>query len=74
MREKPVWPMRVWISGYDIGCVLNLLMVYGRYRQIYLIQGDALSLSDMEQQRNNEETRYPIHFQPSRISFSQFCY
>ncbi|CAL5190789.1 unnamed protein product [Lathyrus oleraceus] len=54
--EKPVWPMRVWISGYDIGCVLNLLVVYGRYRQIYLVQGDALSLSNMEQQRNSEDT------------------
>ncbi|RDY07302.1 E3 ubiquitin-protein ligase, partial [Mucuna pruriens] len=56
-RERPVWPMRIWISGYDIGCVLNLLLLYGRYRQIYLTQPDALSLSDMEQQRNNEETR-----------------
>ncbi|KAK7320303.1 hypothetical protein VNO77_29650 [Canavalia gladiata] len=55
-REKPIWPMRIWIAGYDIGCVLNLLLLYGRYRQIYLTQGDALSLSDMEQQRNNEET------------------
>jgi hypothetical protein len=61
-REKPVWPMRIWISGYDIGCVLNLLTVYGRYRQIYLIPGDALNLSDMEQQRNNGETRFSIPF------------
>jgi len=73
-REKPVWPMRIWISGYDIGCLLNLLTVYGRYQQIYLIQGDALSLSDIEQQRNSGETRYPIPFQSSRISFSIFCY
>ncbi|KAJ1410823.1 Zinc finger, RING-type [Sesbania bispinosa] len=55
-RERPVWPMRIWIAGYDIGCVLNLLILYGRYRQIYLTQGDAINLSDMEQQRNNEET------------------
>lgn len=61
-REKPVWPMRIWISGYDIGCLLNLLTVYGRYRQIYLIQGDALSLSDMEQQRNSGETRTSLEF------------
>ncbi|KAK2432001.1 RING/U-box superfamily protein [Trifolium repens] len=72
MREKPVWPMRVWISGYDIGCVLNLLMVYGRYRQIYLIQGDALSLSDMEQQRNNEETRMPHLMNKCRTSLEFF--
>ncbi|KAL2316627.1 hypothetical protein Fmac_030503 [Flemingia macrophylla] len=55
-RERPVWPMRIWISGYDIGCVLNLLLLYGRYHQIYPSQGDPLSLSDIEQQRNNEET------------------
>jgi len=61
-RERPIWPMRIWVSGYDIGCVLNLLLLYGRYRQIYLTQGDSLSLSDIEQQRNNEETRYPMHF------------
>ncbi|XP_045786796.1 E3 ubiquitin-protein ligase At1g63170-like [Trifolium pratense] len=72
MREKPVWPMRVWISGYDIGCVLNLLMVYGRYRQIYLIQGDTLSLSDMEQQRNNEETRMPHLMNKCRTSLEFF--
>ncbi|XP_027940229.1 E3 ubiquitin-protein ligase At4g11680-like [Vigna unguiculata] len=55
-RERPIWPMRIWISGYDIGVVLNLLLLYGRYRQIYLTQGDALGVSDIEQQRNHEET------------------
>lgn len=53
--EKPVWPMRVWIVGYDIGCVLNLLLLYGRYHQINGTNGDALGLSDVEQQTNNEE-------------------
>ncbi|KAI4307832.1 hypothetical protein L6164_030971 [Bauhinia variegata] len=56
-RERPIWPVRIWISGYEIGCILNLLLLYGRYRQLHLTQGDALSLSDMEQQRGNEETR-----------------
>ncbi|KAI4307833.1 hypothetical protein L6164_030971 [Bauhinia variegata] len=60
-RERPIWPVRIWISGYEIGCILNLLLLYGRYRQLHLTQGDALSLSDMEQQRGNEETRYPMH-------------
>ncbi|KAK2386929.1 RING/U-box superfamily protein [Trifolium repens] len=50
-NEKPVWPMRVWIVGYDIGCVLNLLLLYGRYHQINVIQGD----SDIENQTTNEE-------------------
>jgi len=61
-RERPIWPMRIWISGYDIGVVLNLLLLYGRYRQIYLTQGDALGVSDIEQQRNHEETRYHMQF------------
>jgi hypothetical protein len=56
--EKPVWPMRIWIVGYDIGCVLSLLLLYGRYRHIHLSQGDGFSLSDIEQQRGNEESRY----------------
>ena len=55
--ERPIWPMRIWIAGYDIGCVLNLLLLCGRYHQIHVTHGDALSLSEMEQQRNNEETR-----------------
>ncbi|AET00829.1 E3 ubiquitin protein ligase RIE1-like protein, putative [Medicago truncatula] len=71
-REKPVWPMRIWISGYDIGCVLNLLTVYGRYRQIYLIQGDALSLSDIEQQRNSGETRMSHLMNKCRTSLEFF--
>ncbi|TKY57427.1 E3 ubiquitin-protein ligase [Spatholobus suberectus] len=71
-RERPVWPMRIWISGYDIGCVLNLLMLYGRYRQIYLSQGDALNLSDMEQQRNNEETRMSHLMNKCRTSLELF--
>ncbi|KAH1092595.1 hypothetical protein AAZX31_14G011700 [Glycine max] len=71
-RERPIWPMRIWISGYDIGCVLNLLLLYGRYRQIYLTQGDSLSLSDMEQQRNNEETRMSHLMNKCRTSLELF--
>ncbi|RZB51090.1 E3 ubiquitin-protein ligase isoform B [Glycine soja] len=55
--EKPIWPMRVWIAGYDIGCVLNLLLLCGRYHQLHVTQGNnALTLSELEQQRNNEES------------------
>jgi hypothetical protein len=49
--------MRVWIVGYDIGCVLNLLLLYGRYHQINVIQGDF----DIENQTTNEENRYFIY-------------
>uniref|UniRef100_A0A5B7C1S6 RING-type domain-containing protein n=1 Tax=Davidia involucrata TaxID=16924 RepID=A0A5B7C1S6_DAVIN len=55
--ERPVWPMRIWIVGYDFGCVLSLLLLYWRYRLFYATQGDGFSLSDTEQQRSNEESR-----------------
>ncbi|XP_061371798.1 E3 ubiquitin-protein ligase At1g12760-like isoform X2 [Gastrolobium bilobum] len=70
--EKPIWPMRIWIVGYDIGCVLNLLLLYGRYHQLYVTQGDALTLSDMEQQRNNEETRSSHLMDKCRSSLELF--
>jgi len=66
--EKPIWPMRVWIAGYDTGCVLNLLLLCGRYYQLHVTQGGALNLSDLEQQRNNEESRYLFY------SFQQFSF
>ncbi|KAM7280186.1 hypothetical protein ACFE04_007320 [Oxalis oulophora] len=56
-KEKPIWPMRIWVVAYDISCLLSLLLLYGRYRQIYVIQGDAFELTDVEQQRSREETR-----------------
>ncbi|KAF5447871.1 hypothetical protein F2P56_033388 [Juglans regia] len=46
-KEKPVWPMRIWIIGYNIGCVLSLLLLYGRYR-CHLNHGDGFGLSDVE--------------------------
>lgn len=55
--ERPVWPMRLWIVGYDIGCVLNLLLLYGRYHHVHTSLGDGFGLSDLEQQRGNEESR-----------------
>ncbi|KAF2288981.1 hypothetical protein GH714_023226 [Hevea brasiliensis] len=55
-REKPVWPMRIWIVGYDIGCLLSLLLIYGRYRQVNATQGDGLGLSDLEQQRGSDDS------------------
>ncbi|KAK6229898.1 hypothetical protein SCA6_018849 [Theobroma cacao] len=55
-KERPVWPMRIWIVGYDIGCLLSLLLLYGRYHHLYITQGDGFGLSDVEQQRANEES------------------
>ncbi len=59
-REKPVWPMRIWIVGYDIGCLLSLLLIYGRYRQVNATQGDGFGLSDLEQQRGSDDSRFSI--------------
>ncbi|RDX83142.1 E3 ubiquitin-protein ligase, partial [Mucuna pruriens] len=70
--EKPVWPMRLWIAGYDIGCVLNLLLLCGRYHQLHVTQGNALSLSDLEQQRNNGETRSSHLMEKCRSSLELF--
>lgn len=56
--EKPVWPMRIWIVGYDFGCIMSLFILYWRYRHCHLEQGDdELSYPDLEQQRNTEESR-----------------
>ncbi|GAV59652.1 zf-RING_2 domain-containing protein [Cephalotus follicularis] len=71
-KEKPVWPMRTWIVGYDIGCALSLLILYGRYRQIYVTQGDAFGLPAMEQQRSSEESRTSLLMNKCRTSLELF--
>lgn len=71
-RERPVWPMRMWIVGYDIGCFLNLLLLYGRYRYLDLTQGDGFSLSDIEQQRGIEESRSTHLMNKCRTSLELF--
>ncbi|XP_052177401.1 E3 ubiquitin-protein ligase At4g11680-like [Diospyros lotus] len=38
--ERLVWPMRMWAFGYDLGCVLNLLMLYWRYWVVHRAQPD----------------------------------
>lgn len=57
-EERPIWPVRLWITGYDVGCLLNLMLLYGRYRQLDVYQGNGFVLGDVEQQqRGREETR-----------------
>ncbi|EFH43816.1 protein binding protein [Arabidopsis lyrata subsp. lyrata] len=61
-KERPVWPMRLWITGYNVGCLLNLMLLYGRYRQQHTSQGNAFSFGDIElQQRSREETTRCSH-------------
>lgn len=55
--ERPVWPMRIWIVGYNFGCVLSLLLLYWRHHRHHSTQGDGFSIPDIEQQRSNEESR-----------------
>ncbi|KAK8648710.1 hypothetical protein V6N13_129455 [Hibiscus sabdariffa] len=71
-NEKPVWPMRIWIVGYDIGCALSLLLLYGRYRHLHITQGDGFGLSDVEQQRTNEESRCSHLMNKCRTSLELF--
>ncbi|KAK8527075.1 hypothetical protein V6N12_054301 [Hibiscus sabdariffa] len=71
-QEKPVWPMRIWIVGYDIGCALSLLLLYGRYRRLHITQGDGFGLSDVEQQRTNEESRCSHLMNKCRTSLELF--
>ncbi|XP_031264006.1 E3 ubiquitin-protein ligase At4g11680 [Pistacia vera] len=71
-REKPIWPMRIWIVGYDIGCLLSLLLLYGRYRQLHVTQADGFGLSDVEQQRSSEESRCSHLMNRCRTSLELF--
>lgn len=57
-EERPVWPMRIWVSGYDLGCGVNLCLLYWRYHVIHLgEENNGLSLSDTEQLRSNDDLR-----------------
>ncbi|XP_039015439.1 E3 ubiquitin-protein ligase At4g11680-like [Hibiscus syriacus] len=67
-EEKPVWPMRIWIVGYDIGCALTLLLLHGRYRYLHVSQGGG----DIEQQRTNEELRCSHLMNKCRTSLELF--
>ncbi|XP_050220077.1 E3 ubiquitin-protein ligase At4g11680 [Mercurialis annua] len=71
-REKPVWPMRIWIVGYDIGCLLSLLLLYGRYRQVHVAQGDSFGLPDLERQRGSEDSRCTHLMNRCRTSLELF--
>ncbi|GJT95713.1 E3 ubiquitin protein ligase-like protein [Tanacetum coccineum] len=50
--EKPVWPMRTWVSGYGTGCVLNLGMLLWRYRVFCLTQVGGEHNGNIEDSRN----------------------
>ncbi|CAH2077865.1 unnamed protein product [Thlaspi arvense] len=70
-NERPIWPVRLWITGYNVGCLLNLMLLYGRYRQ--QSQGNGFSFGDIEQQqRSREETRCSHLMNRCRTSLELF--
>ncbi|KAJ4828780.1 hypothetical protein Tsubulata_023757 [Turnera subulata] len=71
-KETPIWPVRIWIVGYDIGCALSLLLLYGRYRQLYAPQGDGFGYPDLEQQRGGEESRCSLLLNKCQTSLELF--
>ncbi|KAL2495837.1 RING/U-box superfamily protein [Forsythia ovata] len=57
-NERPVWPMRIWVSGYAFGCFLSLILLNWRYLFFYVTtRNNNPSFSDIEQQRNLQESR-----------------
>ncbi|XP_010483065.1 PREDICTED: E3 ubiquitin-protein ligase At4g11680-like [Camelina sativa] len=68
-EERPIWPVRLWITGYDVGCLLNLMLLYGRYRQLDV----GFVLGDVEQQqRDREDTRSSHLMNKCRTSLELF--
>ncbi|XP_019705998.1 E3 ubiquitin-protein ligase At1g63170 isoform X2 [Elaeis guineensis] len=51
-KENPVWPLRIWLSGYNLGNLLSFPLLYWRYRH-----SNVSHVSDLEQQMNTEESR-----------------
>ncbi|XP_018454379.1 E3 ubiquitin-protein ligase At1g63170 isoform X2 [Raphanus sativus] len=69
--ERPIWPVRLWITGYDVGCLLSLMLLYGRFRQ--LDQDNGFVHGDIEQQeRSREDNRSSRLMNRCRTSLELF--
>ncbi|KAJ0267015.1 RING/U-box superfamily protein [Hirschfeldia incana] len=69
-EERPIWPVRLWIIGYDVGCLLSLMLLYGRFRQL---DHDQVVLGDIEQQhRGREDNRSSRLMNRCRTSLELF--
>lgn len=55
-KERPVWPVRIWIASYNVANILSIPLLYWRFRCSNSSHGHGLS-SDVEQQRNQDESR-----------------
>ncbi|KAL6992251.1 hypothetical protein U1Q18_010359 [Sarracenia purpurea var. burkii] len=47
-EERLVWPMRIWATGYDLWCVLSLLLLFGQYGIFHRGQEDGFNHPDLE--------------------------
>ncbi|CAN6479714.1 unnamed protein product [Victoria cruziana] len=54
-EEKPVWPLRTWAFGYNVGSILSLPLLLWRYKHPNMNQESNLDDFDVEQQRVTEQ-------------------
>ncbi|KAL3643265.1 hypothetical protein CASFOL_014080 [Castilleja foliolosa] len=63
--ERPVWPMRLWVSGYAFGCYLSLVVLYFRYRLVHTTHRDDIN---GEQHINLDQSRILQYMQKCKTS------
>ncbi|CAI5493211.1 unnamed protein product [Closterium sp. Naga37s-1] len=56
-HEKPPVPLRLWILGYTLGCLLLLPLLYFRYTHRALSNGGDFLLWQQQQEEEEEERR-----------------
>ncbi|ERN19196.1 E3 ubiquitin-protein ligase At4g11680 isoform X2 [Amborella trichopoda] len=71
-NEKPVWPLRIWVTGYNFGCLLSLPMLYWRYRNSNSSNRNSTGSSDLEMQRENGESRASYIMNKCRVCLELF--
>ncbi|KAH7650934.1 Zinc finger RING/FYVE/PHD-type protein [Dioscorea alata] len=68
--EKPIWPLRIWIAGYNLGNLLSLPLLYWRYR--CLSRGGDISDTEQQRRNNTEESRSAHMMNKSRTLLELF--
>ncbi|KAJ6800752.1 E3 ubiquitin-protein ligase [Iris pallida] len=74
-KERPVWPIRIWVSGYSLGNFLSLPLLYWRYLHCRRNgSGPAGPGSDLEQQQRatTQESRNSYLMNKSRTFLELF--
>ncbi|XP_008791159.2 E3 ubiquitin-protein ligase At1g63170-like isoform X2 [Phoenix dactylifera] len=67
-KENPVWPLRSWLAGYNLGNLLSLPLLYWRYRHSNI----SNVVTDLEQQMSAEESRSSHLMNKSRTLLELF--